>query len=113
MHRCSPSRLPAALVSALASLLPGLPVPGAAGAGGAAAAQGGELSDGATYLREVLRIPLAPKPSASYSWQLPGDTYLSVLRSREGQAPAAEAVPANAAAARAWIAAWRAKQGRA
>ena len=105
-----PSPAPcAALVSALAAL------PGAAQP--APVAHAGAASDGAQYLREVLKIPLAPKPSATYSWQLPADTYLTVLRSRdEGDAQAtasAPAVPANVAEAREWIAAWRSKQARA
>lgn len=80
-------------------------------------AHAGAASDGAQYLREVLQIPLAPKPSATYRWQLPADTYLTVLRSRdEGDAQAtasAPAAPANVAEAREWIAAWRSKQARA
>lgn len=111
-HR--PLALCAALVSAIAALL----LPGAAQAApaGAVGAEAGAQSDGAQYLREVLQIPLAPKPSPSYSWQLPADTYLTVLRSRDdgdsqAAASSAPAVPANVAEARAWIAAWRAQQG--
>ncbi|PRW58064.1 bile acid:sodium symporter [Chlorella sorokiniana] len=100
-----------ALVSALAALLPGAAQPVLTGATGVSSSA---QSDGAQYLREVLQIPLSPKPAAAYSWQLPADTYLTVLRSRdEGAAQAAAsapAVPANVAEARAWIAAWRGKQ---